>query len=295
MPKSTLKGNPNLKASADDYEYYDKNTRDYSKYAYENQEEVILQKNKPSITATNSSQSTSIAKQNATPIQNFQKQNAPVQTFQSNKIASNPLPQNQAYNKDKYYQESTNQDDEEENEGNSQNEEEDDEDENNENNENGEDDDNNGNPDEFGEPGEMIKCTMGCGRKFNANAIKKHIKICKKVFQSKRKVFDSSKARVDGIVVDKVKGKTNNNKSSAANNKKNLWKKQSEAFRAMLKQTKGAPLTQQEQNTFEEAQGLVLCNFCGRKFKDETAKKHIPFCENKTKMDKMKQQNSKRK
>ncbi len=42
---------------------------------------------------------------------------------------------------------------------------------------------------------ELIECTMGCGRSFKSDLIKKHMKICKKVFQSKRKVFDSSKNR----------------------------------------------------------------------------------------------------
>jgi len=43
--------------------------------------------------------------------------------------------------------------------------------------------------DEYGGGGdeELIECPQGCGRKFNANAIEKHAKICVKVFQKKRK------------------------------------------------------------------------------------------------------------
>ena len=37
---------------------------------------------------------------------------------------------------------------------------------------------------------------MGCGRKFNPDSIAKHEKNCKKVFQKKRKEFDSQKHRV---------------------------------------------------------------------------------------------------
>lgn len=31
------------------------------------------------------------------------------------------------------------------------------------------------------------------------------------------------------------------------------------------------------------AQGLVPCNYCGRKFNEKAAAKHIPFCETKSK------------
>lgn len=36
---------------------------------------------------------------------------------------------------------------------------------------------------------------MGCGRKFNPESIVKHEANCKKVFQKKRKEFDSQKHR----------------------------------------------------------------------------------------------------
>jgi transposase-like protein len=35
-----------------------------------------------------------------------------------------------------------------------------------------------------------------CGRKFNDEAYAKHSKICKKVFQTKRKVFNSQAKRI---------------------------------------------------------------------------------------------------
>lgn len=39
-----------------------------------------------------------------------------------------------------------------------------------------------------------IECPT-CERKFNEEALQKHMKICKKVFVQKRKVFDSKKHR----------------------------------------------------------------------------------------------------
>lgn len=42
----------------------------------------------------------------------------------------------------------------------------------------------------------MLQCP-DCGRKFNPIPYEKHVKICGKVFQQKRKVFDSTKMRVN--------------------------------------------------------------------------------------------------
>jgi hypothetical protein len=101
---------------------------------------------------------------------------------------------------------------------------------------------------------EMVyPCTEGCGRSFKQDTLEKHARICKKVFQSKRKKFDVSKQRLDaeqikatnehdaggggggefGAAKGKIKPgeKPINTKHS---NKPN-WKKQSEAFRAAMK------------------------------------------------------------
>lgn len=41
----------------------------------------------------------------------------------------------------------------------------------------------------------LVECPKGCGRMFNEEAIVKHEKVCKKVFQSKRKAFNSAAHR----------------------------------------------------------------------------------------------------
>jgi hypothetical protein len=47
-------------------------------------------------------------------------------------------------------------------------------------------------PDEYSEKREKLyECNEGCGRKFNLKALEKHEPNCKKVFQEKRKAFDS--------------------------------------------------------------------------------------------------------
>lgn len=48
----------------------------------------------------------------------------------------------------------------------------------------------------------VYKCTEGCGKSFKEATLKRHIKICKKVFQSKRKKFDSFKKRKEGMDLD---------------------------------------------------------------------------------------------
>ncbi len=60
----------------------------------------------------------------------------------------------------------------------------------------------------------------------------------------------------------------------------------------MLKLAKGSTLTPEEHRAMnqamEDAQNLVPCNSCGRKFNAKAAEKHIPFCEKKSKTEKMK-------
>lgn len=46
-----------------------------------------------------------------------------------------------------------------------------------------------------GQDGPLIPCSK-CDRTFNAEALKKHQKICVKVFKKQRKVFDSAKHRI---------------------------------------------------------------------------------------------------
>ena len=62
------------------------------------------------------------------------------------------------------------------------------------------------NQNEYPEETELVECGEGCGRMFSTNVIEKHEKICKKVFQSKRKAFDSAGHRQlegDGIAIKK--------------------------------------------------------------------------------------------
>ena len=58
------------------------------------------------------------------------------------------------------------------------------------------------------------------------------------------------------------------------------------AFRAVLKQNKNAPLSEEEKimtQKIQEMDDRVQCKFCGRKFEENVAKRHITFCESKSK------------
>lgn len=88
----------------------------------------------------------------------------------------------------------------------------------------------------------LIDCPEGCGRRFSTEAIDKHSMVCRKVFQQKRKKFDTKKQRV-------VEGEgqvTTQKPRKEPKTKKNQWKQQSEAFRALMKMNKGYEMSESE-------------------------------------------------
>eukprot|EP01017_Pseudomicrothorax_dubius_P002412 TRINITY_DN10057_c0_g3_i6.p1 TRINITY_DN10057_c0_g3~~TRINITY_DN10057_c0_g3_i6.p1 ORF type:complete len:397 (-),score=98.44 TRINITY_DN10057_c0_g3_i6:69-1259(-) len=151
---------------------------------------------------------------------------------------------------------------------------------------------------------ELIECREGCGRCFNETAIEKHEKVCRKVFQSKRQPFDVAGMRKteEQIQIEKStkgkkttapakeKPKEKNSEANGEKTKKSKWKLQSEAFRAILRAGEGGPVSKEDQKAMAAAMDsdLIRCDHCGRKFNEKAASRHIPFCANKSKMDKIK-------
>jgi hypothetical protein len=148
---------------------------------------------------------------------------------------------------------------------------------------------------------ELIPCPEGCGRSFKEESLAKHVKVCKKVFQTKRKKFDSTAHRIvddeQYKYVQQTKGNekrtakaSSENRGGASGKKVSKWKQQSEQLRAGLRLAKGAPLTPQEELKMRENEnaGLVLCDYCGRRFNEHAAERHIPFCQQKNKLDAIK-------
>lgn len=76
---------------------------------------------------------------------------------------------------------------------------------------------------------EMMKCPRGCGRKFREEIVHKHAKICKKVFQNKRKVFDTAQQRVlEDEYVPNKRSKPSRSAAPKQAAKKKDWKMESE-------------------------------------------------------------------
>jgi len=131
--------------------------------------------------------------------------------------------------------------------------------------------------------GAMVACD-GCGRKFNEQAFARHAKICKKVFQEKRKAYDPSKARAaDGARAASTastsvstKGKEAEKKAKEAKEaKKAAWKARSAQLRAAIKAGKGDGSVDVPLDTSD----LIPCPHCKRTFNQRAAERHIPRCQ----------------
>lgn len=83
----------------------------------------------------------------------------------------------------------------------------------------------------------LYEC-QGCGRSFKRNALEKHKKACKKVFQTKRKEFEAQEKRMvakeQKLLAKKGERKMNVNKNLKKKKGKD-WKKRSEGLRNMIK------------------------------------------------------------
>lgn len=128
-----------------------------------------------------------------------------------------------------------------------------------------------------------------CGRHFAPEPFSRHVRICKKVFVSKRKVFDSSKKRIEAIpelksLLDNKKKTTKKQTQQSSSKSKNNWKLQSLAFREAMRAARGAA-NHSSDNVVEERTpyvdpSLIQCPNCLRRFNSNAAERHIPVCKN---------------
>ena len=86
-------------------------------------------------------------------------------------------------------------------------------------------------------PVSLIPCG-GCGRSFNAQALEKHARICKKVFGTKRKEFNMKANRMvdteqKQLMREGARREKQMKKSAMPGNQK--WRMQSMQFRLQLK------------------------------------------------------------
>lgn len=137
---------------------------------------------------------------------------------------------------------------------------------------------------------DLIPC-QHCGRKFRAEAHEKHLKICVKVFCKQRKAFDPTKKRMPQEALEQLqqsKRKGGKRAGAAAGDEaewKSKWKLKSKAFRQAMQQAKMVTHCQAEGKplpppvaTAPELDDRIQCPCCGRRFAQQAADRHIPFC-----------------
>ncbi len=156
------------------------------------------------------------------------------------------------------------------------------------------------------QPNEPLMECRECGRKMRQAALQKHSKICAKVFQQKRKAFDSKKMRIEAIAADApeviklAKEAARNEKRSGAaaargapkaprggnDTGKGKWAEQSRQFREAMRASRqvsksiasGGPLPEYKPAAVDPS--FVQCPHCSRNFNEKAADRHIPLCNN---------------
>ncbi|NXK58085.1 ZC21C protein, partial [Sylvietta virens] len=136
--------------------------------------------------------------------------------------------------------------------------------------------------DEFGQ------CSF-CKRKFLCTRLEKHMSICGKNQDSKRKVFDSRKARARGTELEQYQQwKSSRSPQSKTPPRKNNWKQKHEALIHIMSQArqaqqilaKGRKVSDLPPLPPVENPDYVACTYCGRKFAPQVADRHVPKCKN---------------
>ncbi|XP_021941479.1 uncharacterized protein LOC110840626 isoform X3 [Zootermopsis nevadensis] len=132
-------------------------------------------------------------------------------------------------------------------------------------------------------PSMLLPCTI-CNRTFKPESLEKHIKICEKNVNKKRKTFDSSKQRIQGTelaefspVIPKKAEKSPVRKS------KSIWKEEHQEFVRAIRQARGInevpgqrslpPVVAQTRSTNNEK-----CPHCKRNFGPKAFDRHIEWC-----------------
>ncbi|XP_009907700.2 zinc finger C2HC domain-containing protein 1C [Dryobates pubescens] len=135
------------------------------------------------------------------------------------------------------------------------------------------------------EHGELGQCSF-CGRKFFCARLETHMNICSKSQGSKRKVFDSRKARAKGTELEQYQQSSamSQNEPSRKNNRrqkhKSLIQTLCQTHQVQQVLSKGGNVSDLPLLPPIENPGYVTCPYCSRRFAPRAAERHIPKCRN---------------
>ncbi|NXP08090.1 ZC21C protein, partial [Thinocorus orbignyianus] len=137
------------------------------------------------------------------------------------------------------------------------------------------------------EQGGLGQCSF-CGRKFLCTRLEKHMSVCDKRQDSKRKVFDSKRARARGTELEQFQQRSRTERPQSKAPRKNNWRQKHEALLQILHQaqelqkvsSKGGKLSDLPPLPPTENPDYVPCPYCGRRFAPNSAERHIPKCKN---------------
>nr|XP_001098038.3 zinc finger C2HC domain-containing protein 1C isoform X1 [Macaca mulatta] len=145
-------------------------------------------------------------------------------------------------------------------------------------------------PDSSGSSGSTEEPQLGecshCGRKFLLFRLERHSNICSRIQGSKRKVFDSSRARAKGTELEQYLNWKGPASAKAEPPRKNNWRQKHESFIHTLRQAREVQqVTAKGENRSHlppilpaENPDYIQCPHCSHHFAPKVAEQHIPKC-----------------
>ncbi|KAG8514330.1 Zinc finger C2HC domain-containing protein 1C [Galemys pyrenaicus] len=132
---------------------------------------------------------------------------------------------------------------------------------------------------------ELGECSH-CGRKFLLLRLEKHSTVCSKMQGSKRKVFDSSRARAKGTELEQYLNWKGSASVKAEVAPKSNWRQKHESFIRTLRQArevqqiiaKGGTPSDLPPILPAENPDYIQCPHCSRYFAPKVAERHVPKC-----------------
>ncbi|XP_065745223.1 zinc finger C2HC domain-containing protein 1B [Phocoena phocoena] len=127
---------------------------------------------------------------------------------------------------------------------------------------------------------ELFPCEV-CGRRFAADVLERHGPIRRKLFNKKRKPFNSLKQRLQGTDIPTV-WKAPQSKPQPM--RKSNWRQQHEDFITAIRSAKQCTLAIKEGRPLPPPSppsinlDYIRCPYCMRRFNETTANQHINFC-----------------